>query len=175
MRQAAGQWRVSPPRIYFGFSEIGLDGGVDAGISRSASRLRSKGRFAIVSDVGCGMRWTRVAACDERCQRGRPRRVVLAPRRWCQVLKKLTLLRDDGGNKARSPRRARYTPLKPLRGECRVNRCDRGDYARMLILFCMRGCGRIERPAFPAPSASGGTMFVDDSGAIARRERGGAW
>jgi hypothetical protein len=22
----------------------------------------------------------------------------------------------------------------------------------MLILFCMRGCGRIERPAFPAPS-----------------------
>src|SRR5258705_5569298 len=31
-------------------------------------------------------------------------------------------------------------------------RCDRGDYARMLILFCMRGCGRIERPAFPAPS-----------------------
>src|SRR5260370_1221133 len=32
------------------------------------------------------------------------------------------------------------------------NRCDRGDYARMLVLFCMRGCGRIERPAFPAPS-----------------------
>jgi hypothetical protein len=22
----------------------------------------------------------------------------------------------------------------------------------MLILFCMRGCGRIVRPAFPAPS-----------------------
>ena len=31
-------------------------------------------------------------------------------------------------------------------------RCDRGDYTRMLILFCMRGCGRIARPAFPAPS-----------------------
>ena len=132
------------------------------------------GAYASSRTLG-GMRWTRVAACDERCQRGRPRRVVLAPRRWCQVLKKLTLLRDDGGNKARSPRRARYTPLKPLRGECRVNRCDRGDYARMLILFCMRGCGRIERPAFPAPSASGGTMFVDASGAIARRERKGAW
>ena len=26
-----------------------------------------------------------------------------------------------------------------------------GDYACMLILFCMRGCGCIERPAFPAP------------------------
>src|SRR6266404_9251307 len=33
-------------------------------------------------------------------------------------------------------------------------RCDRGDYARMLVLFCMRGCGCIERPAFPAPSVS---------------------
>jgi len=27
---------------------------------------------------------------------------------------------DDGGKKARSPRRARRKPLKPLRGECRV-------------------------------------------------------
>jgi len=27
-----------------------------------------------------------------------------------------------------------------------------GDYTRMLILFCMRGCGRVWRPAFPAPS-----------------------
>ena len=33
----------------------------------------------------------------------------------------------DGGKKARSPGRARRKPLKPLRGECRVNRCDRGD------------------------------------------------
>src|SRR5258707_4212084 len=32
------------------------------------------------------------------------------------------------------------------------SRCDRGDYARMLVLFYTRGCGRIERPAFPAPS-----------------------
>jgi hypothetical protein len=51
-----------------------------------------------------------------------------------------------------SPRRSRRKPLKPLRGECRAFRCDRGDYTRMLILFCMRGCGCIERPAFPAPS-----------------------
>jgi hypothetical protein len=29
--------------------------------------------------------------------------VVLTPRRWRQVLKKLTLLRGDGDNKARSP------------------------------------------------------------------------
>src|SRR5258707_12122824 len=41
-------------------------------------------------------------------------------------------------------------------------RCDRGDYARMLVLFCMRGCGCIERPAFPAPSIvrSGEPVFA---------------
>src|ERR1700689_3036059 len=64
--------------------------------------------------------------------RGRRSRVVLAPRRWRQVLKKLTLLRSDGGKKARSPGRARRKPLKPLRGECRAFRCDRGD---LLVCF----------------------------------------
>jgi hypothetical protein len=54
-------------------------------------------------------RWVRDAmdafeAQDERIVSGRRSRVVLTPRRWCQVLKKLTLLRDDGGNKARLTR-----------------------------------------------------------------------
>src|SRR5258708_27574233 len=31
-------------------------------------------------------------------------------------------------------------------------RCDRGDYARVFVFFYTRGCGCIERPAFPAPS-----------------------
>src|SRR5258706_5735032 len=31
-------------------------------------------------------------------------------------------------------------------------RCDRGDYARVFVFYHTRGCGRIERPAFPAPS-----------------------
>src|SRR5207247_6108538 len=40
-------------------------------------------------------------------------------------------------------------------------RCDRGDYARVLFLFCMRGCGCIGRPAFPAPSVFfGRTVFA---------------
>src|SRR5258706_14450299 len=54
-------------------------------------------------------------------------------------------------------------------------RCDRGDYARMLVLFCMRGCGCIERPAFPAPSIvrSGETVFAK-LGPIAPRDRGAA-
>jgi multiple sugar transport system substrate-binding protein len=48
-------------------------------------------------------------------------------------------------------------------------RCDRGDYARVLCLFRTRGCGRIERPAFPAPSVFSGRMdFIKNSGASRR-------
>src|SRR6266446_7742092 len=50
-------------------------------------------------------------------------------------------------------------------------RCDRGDYARMLILFCMRGCGCIKRPAFPAPSdLRAAKRFLQNLGRIAPRE-----
>src|ERR1019366_6664195 len=39
-------------------------------------------------------------------------------------------------------------------------RCDRGDYTRVLPTHCTRGCGRIGRPAFPAPSdVQKGGMF----------------
>jgi hypothetical protein len=44
-----------------------------------------EGRFAIVTSVGRGMRWTQLVSQDERYQRGRRSRVVLASRRWCQV------------------------------------------------------------------------------------------
>jgi hypothetical protein len=46
---------------------------------------RIKGRIAIVTNVGCGMQWTRVAAQDGRGRRGRRSRVVLAPRCWRQL------------------------------------------------------------------------------------------
>src|SRR5712671_3904701 len=51
-------------------------------------------------------------------------------------------------------------------------RCDRGDYARMLILFCMRGCGRVGRPAFPAPSVFLGRLVFAKLGRLAPRECG---
>jgi hypothetical protein len=57
-----------------------------------------------------GMRWTRIAAKDERRYLVRRSRVVLTPRCWCQVLERLTLLGGDGDKKARSPGRARYKP-----------------------------------------------------------------
>ena len=34
--------------------------------------------------------------------------------------------------------------------------------------FCTQGCGRIERPAFPAPSVSRGRKFLQTSGAWRR-------
>src|SRR6202158_6051043 len=60
---------------------------------------------------------------DEGCCSVRRSRVVLTPRRWRQVrgvksaqpgLDK-TISVGDGGKRARSPRRARRKPLKPLR------------------------------------------------------------
>jgi hypothetical protein len=59
-----------------------------------------------------------VATQDERRWCGRRSRVVLTPRRWRQVSRSNS--RGDGGNKARSPGRARRKPLKPLRREGRV-------------------------------------------------------
>jgi hypothetical protein len=57
--------------------------------------------------AGCGGRG---GARDGRDCCVRRSRVVLTPRRWCQVSAKLTLLRSDGGKKARSPGRARSKP-----------------------------------------------------------------
>ena len=77
--------------------------------------------------------------------------MVLTPRRWCQVSRSDP--RNDGGKKARSPGRARSKPLKPLRaGMPGESGCTCGDYARVLILFCTRGCGCGGHPAFPTPS-----------------------
>ena len=79
--------------------------GPQRGVSRSSQTL---GRDA----VDAAARLTSDAAS------GRRSRVVLTPRRWCQVGGGNSA--DDGGKKARSPGRARRKPLKPLRGECRA-------------------------------------------------------
>jgi hypothetical protein len=98
------------------------------------------------------MRWTRVARADECAIGGRRSRVVLMPRRWRQILEKLTLLRDDGDNKARSPGRSRRKPLKPLRREGRVQPANLWWTNSYAFHFRIRGCGCIGHPAFPAPS-----------------------
>src|ERR1700684_2071636 len=79
-----------------------------------------RGAFRDRHERRAGMRWTRVALLTRALIRGRRSRVVLTPRRWRQVGE--SDFTGDGGNKARSPRRARRNPLKPLRREGRVFR-----------------------------------------------------
>src|SRR5580700_10282458 len=76
------------------------------------------------------------------------------PRRWRHVLKKLTLLRGNGGKKARSPGRARKKPLKPIAqgrpgatGEPVVT-CLRAFY------FCTQGCGCADASGIPCALVS---------------------
>jgi hypothetical protein len=96
--------------------------------------------------------------------------VVLAPRRWRQVRGKVP--RNDGGKRARSPGRARRKPLKPLRGECRaISGVTVVTMLVCFVLFCTRGCGRIGRPAFPAPSDFRERALMAKLAWIARRDR----
>jgi hypothetical protein len=61
------------------------------------------------------------------------------------------IIAGDGGNKARSPRRARRKLLKPSRREGRV--ISASPVATTLCLLPMhRGHGCGQHPAFPAPS-----------------------
>ena len=107
-----------------------------------------KGRCATSSTRG-GMRWTLRVLQDEGTRSGRRSRVGLAPRRWCQVR-----VKERGRRWLKSPvRRGEHgvavkTIAWGMPGDSGVT-C--GDYTRVLILFCTRGCGCIERPAFPAP------------------------
>jgi hypothetical protein len=127
----------------------------------------TEGRFAIVTDVGSGMRWTRMVLLTRAPFRGRRSRVVLTPRRWRQVGGSNSA--GDGDKKARSPGRARRKPLKPLRAGmpgdpgATVVTCLRAFY------FCTQGCGCNGHPAFPTPSVFGGEGFMHNSGA-SRRE-----
>jgi hypothetical protein len=74
---------------------------VETTIEHLPSRTHQEGRYASVTNVERGMRWTLMAPQDERCVRGRRSRVVLTPRRWCQVGDDALHRADDGGKKAR--------------------------------------------------------------------------
>ena len=96
---------------------------------------RQEGRLATVTNVGVRNAVDERALPDGRYLVGRRSRVVLAPRRWCQVLES-KLLRDDGDKKARSPGRPRRKPLKLSRGECRLI---------SVYLWRLRSCASLNR------------------------------
>ena len=108
-----------------------------------------EGRFAIVTDVGCGMRWTRSV-------------------RLTSVLQRTAkLCRSDAPmlvSSLREEAQATVSNKPGHRGEREVSRkpIARGMPGRSgvtvvttlvcFVLFRTRGCGCIVRPAFPAPS-----------------------
>jgi hypothetical protein len=84
--------------------------------------------------------------------------VVLVPRRRHQALRKLTLLRGDGGNKARSPvrspGRARRKPSNHRAGNAGISGEPVVDLSACFH-FCARSCGCSGHTAFPASSLEG--------------------
>src|SRR4051794_19530768 len=127
-----------------------------------------QGALAIVTDAGRDAMDAIVKPLTNGAERGRRSRVVLTPRRWRQVLCK----QSDGDNKARSPRRSRRKPLKPLcagmpgcSGEPTVTT------SCALYPFRTRDCGCTKRPAFPTPFLRKGGSNLHNSDAFAPRER----
>ena len=80
----------------------------------------------------------------------------------------LTRCAGDGGKKARFTRESTKQPLKTI-AQGVPDRIGRPVVTTLVcFLFCIRGCGRADRPAFPAPSL--GVAVFDTSVAFLLRE-----
>ena len=94
------------------------------------------------------MRWTRYVT-RRMTYRVRRNRAVLAPRRWRQVGDDASHHADDGGKKARSPRRPRISRKTIAQGRP-VAPAEPVVLPRAFC--CTRTMGASRHPAFPAPS-----------------------
>jgi len=111
------------------------------------------------------IRERRLKHADERCCRGRPNRVVLTPRRWCQVL-----WRHVGptgrGHSIFARRRWQKSPVTGESATYAVKtiacgnagrfRCTRRYSCASTTTKRARGCGCSGHPAFPTPSIFSG-------------------
>src|ERR1700682_3870686 len=81
-------------------------------IKRRADERRLA-RRSLLAKTGCSVRQNRVILT--------PQRLASSLRRFCEPNRAdKTIFAGDGVKQARSPGRARYKPLKPLRGEGRI-------------------------------------------------------
>ncbi len=96
-----------------------------------------------------------LARQDERRQGGRRSRVVLTPRRWRQVLRDAIPARRRWQESPVTEESAKETVKTIARGMPGVSGVTVVTCLRA-FQFCTQGCGRIGRPAFPAPSILGG-------------------
>jgi hypothetical protein len=100
----------------FRFSETLLDQRIETGLLIPSPRPdRGATGDRHVRGAGCGGRG---GADNEWRRGGRRSRVVLTPRRWCQV-SRIMIREVTGAKKARSPG-DHVQAVKPLRGECRM-------------------------------------------------------
>ena len=90
-----------------------------------------EGRIAIVTDVGCGMRWTRLLRRTNAASADGKAVWSWHPDAGVKSFGRRSREATEA-NKPGTPRRARNKPLKPLRRECR--RCF-GDLWRRLVCF----------------------------------------
>jgi hypothetical protein len=89
-----------------------------------------------------------VVSRDERRNRGRRSRVVLAPRRWRYVLAGSNSCESNGGKRARSPGRARYKPLKTI-AQGRPDDPAPPVATTVCLLPMHTGCGCALAPGLP--------------------------
>jgi hypothetical protein len=119
-----------------------------------------------------GMRWTRAVPKTRALACGRRSRVVLTPRRWRQVSREASF---SGATVTTKPDRrgARRKPLKPLRGECRAFRRDRGDLLACFLFFARKAAGALSARHSLLPSDLKRVgIFQEQLGRDARREGG---
>ncbi len=134
-----------------------------------------EGRFAVVTDVGSGMRWTLWLCVDERslrrtaksCGSGAPKQALSSRR--CSRVSRVTV-----ATKRWSPRRARISRKTIAQGRPDVSGASAvNTRVHTKTTKRTRGCGCIGHPAFPAPSfISEGLGFQAQLGRNARRECG---
>jgi hypothetical protein len=144
--------------------------------------LPHEGRFAVVTDVGSGMRWTRQCQAPSWRRRMKLQRTAKScgPGAPTLALSSWTRTTNDGGKRARSPGRSRISRNTIVQG-MPVD----AVYLWLLtpVLFCCTGgYGCNAHPAFPAPSVEEGgrsriklaqNMRRDRDGVAARMRRGG--
>jgi len=127
-----------------------------------------EGRFAIVTDVGGGMRWTLWRARRARLKRTAkpcgPGAATLAP-------SSLAMIRGATGAREPVPRGEHGISVNTIaQGGPDVSARTCGDCRLHFLLQAGHGCDR--HPAFPAPSVPSRATSPHNSGMIVPRERG---
>jgi hypothetical protein len=122
--------------------------------------------------VGCGMRWTLqrqvMSSPDENVCSGRRSRVVLAPRPWRQTGGIYPA--GDGGNKRRSPGRARISRNTIARGKPGCPGCTCGLTRVLFSTFAHGTAGAVGARLSLRPLISEGAKNSQNPGKVAPRE-----